>query len=279
MNEVARFRAASVIRQQQRNVSAKPAKVVPIRKPHVEMGVCANCGGESPPQLLENEYCVDCREMTEVSQTAQESPEDLKDLLKRFVSLQKRRWILEHDLGLVLDESETVNEQLQEKYAEIGIKSLKYGNATIYLKGDYYVGPKDENLKLADIQEQVVEACEQIGLEWLVKETVNAKSLSAYINECKREKREIPEQLLELLEINPKYKVRVTGLGKASVIAEYEQRKDTDNGNDNSETSTDEDSIEIRSSDKKTHSSTKQSSGTTNNRSRTGTPAGRRIAR
>lgn len=273
-NEIARFRAVAAMRQAEREVTSKKAakKVLQFKKPQRASPevVCEQCGESVPVQLTKNGICTECREIAEAEQVAAEATPDLKEILRRVVELKKRRWILEFQLGQVMEETAQVEEQLQDAYISIGIKSTKYGTATIYLKADYWVKPKEEGKKLTDIREEVVSACLEAGLDYMVKENVNAKTLSAYINERKREKLEIPDQLADLLEINPDYKVSITGLGKSSTIVQYQMERETQNGNTTITTNEEEDSTDTSGGESSSSTQTSTSTGAGVGRRRSG---------
>lgn len=112
------------------------------------------------------------------------------DLVRRYAELKDLAAQKKSDLDVTKKELEELQAQLLEQFAEDGVASMgvKIGSSrkTIYtarmLVATNLKGP-----------EATAEACRRAGLEEMVKETVNANTLSAYVRQMEEAGEPLPD--------------------------------------------------------------------------------------
>lgn len=111
----------------------------------------------------------------EVISTLPES--DMKERVKRFVSLVKQKRTLEEALKRVNDELNPLSEKLAEEFIETGTQSEKVDGYTAYMSYRTWASPVDGDYP------RLCEALKAHGYADIVKETVSVQTLSALVTE------------------------------------------------------------------------------------------------
>lgn len=131
-----------------------------------------------------------------------------ENLLTQFKTLQLRKKQAEADVDSINRQIGIVKGKLMDKFEKEGQTSSKLSTGeTIYIHSQYWA-----KLKEGVTKENVLDTLRSIGLGHIISETYNSNTLSAHIRELKKEKQDIPEELVNVLEIEPTFDVRIRGL-------------------------------------------------------------------
>lgn len=126
--------------------------------------------------------------------------------MHRMIELRRRRDELKLLLDEVTREEAALSETLVDQFADAGVQNVKTPQGTLYLH-------RSVSASLAVPEgmtpEQVFMTLQAHGLGWLVKETVNPQTLSAWVRERDKAGEPLPEGLAEIVRPFEKYTVRV----------------------------------------------------------------------
>jgi hypothetical protein len=124
---------------------------------------------------------------------------EFRTLMEEFVDLELRKREKEADLEMISDRFKTVEPQLREQMAALGMQNARCRGLTVYVKRDRYVSKKSE----ADgvTTERLIEVLRECGLGYIVREAYQANSLKAKLVEWLTEGVEVPEQLAACLNV------------------------------------------------------------------------------
>ena len=129
-------------------------------------------------------------------------PRDLKECLHGFIEATKLKKDLDARLKDATADLKGYEEELLQHFEGLGVESLSAGDTTVYLHRQLWARAKDGN------KEAVIHALKGTELEDMVQETFNTNTLSAWVRECEREGRAIPETLKDTLAITEDFSVR-----------------------------------------------------------------------
>jgi hypothetical protein len=102
----------------------------------------------------------------------------MKELINRFIALERKRRGLEEQLGMLKEEKAKLEEQLLEAFTEQGIQNMKLeGGITVSLRTDVRASI------LADRRDEAYELFKENGLDGMVKETIHPKTLESWVRE------------------------------------------------------------------------------------------------
>jgi hypothetical protein len=132
------------------------------------------------------------------------------NLVRRYKALKEQQAISEAEAKAMKDEAEIIEEQLIEQFSEAGVQNLNVDGKTVYLHRSIYAQ------RLPDkTAEDVIAALEAAGAGDLVKPTVNANTLSAYVRELTEDDDApgLPPAVAEVLAPGERFSVRVIAGG------------------------------------------------------------------
>ncbi len=123
--------------------------------------------------------------------------------LKEYVGLDSLRRELEDRLDEVKKKMEPLNEELVENFIQAGVQSTKFMDKTVYIHTQLWASVKEESKQIA------AAVFKNNGLGDLVKEAVNAQTLSAYFRELQKEEKEGPIEIQEITKVTMESKLRI----------------------------------------------------------------------
>ena len=106
--------------------------------------------------------------------------------VRKFVQLHRHRKKLEAELERNKETAEKLEAELCEEFAAAGIQNISIDGATVFLARQIWASPA------AGQGEALARAMRTIGMGDLVKETVNANQLSAFVRELPRDTDDMP---------------------------------------------------------------------------------------
>ncbi len=127
---------------------------------------------------------------------------DMKECLQKFIEASKTKKELEARLKDAISDLKEEEEKLLAYFEELGVESLSSGDTTVYLHRQIWARAKDGN------KDAVIHALKDTELADMVQETFNTNTLSAWVRECEREGRAIPDNLKDTLAITEDFSVR-----------------------------------------------------------------------
>lgn len=136
--------------------------------------------------------------------TAGEPIRDSVDMrvFERAVANRKKIMRLEADLRAAKEERDTLEEQILEVFASTGMDSGTFGGMTVYPYPDVRASVK------AGKMPEFCEIMRRMGYEEVVKETVNANTLTSIVKSMReKDGDDIPPEMAELLNILERWKV------------------------------------------------------------------------
>ena len=131
-------------------------------------------------------------------------------LLNRFVAAKQEKKHLEEQLKEINAECAFLEEQILDRFASEGITQQKtVGGQTVYVRNAVYASLRDDPDGTKTRAHQALRAH---GLGYLIRDTVNGQSLSAWAKETINEFEEIPNALKEYVKVTEKPQLNVKGL-------------------------------------------------------------------
>lgn len=127
---------------------------------------------------------------------------EMKECLQKFIETSKLKKELEARLKDATSDLKEYEEHMLEYFEEMGVESISSGDTTVYLHRQLWARAKDGN------KEAVIAALKGTELEDMVQETFNTNTLSAWVRECERDGRAIPDALKDSLSIVEDFSVR-----------------------------------------------------------------------
>ena len=121
--------------------------------------------------------------------------------LINFVSLSKRRDVIEEELKVLKEELAHLSNMILEVFERDGQKSATIMGKTIYIRRQLWARAKDKNYVAA------CAALKKCGLEGYVEERFNTNSISAYVRERDKANEPLPKELQDTLEISTEVSV------------------------------------------------------------------------
>lgn len=129
-------------------------------------------------------------------------PRELKECLHGFIEASKLKKELEARLKDATAELKEYEEEMLAHFETLGVESLSSGDTTVYLHRQIWARAKDGD------KDAVIHALKDTELADIVQETFNTNTLSAWVRECEREGRPIPDNLRDTLSITEDFSVR-----------------------------------------------------------------------
>lgn len=130
------------------------------------------------------------------------------EILQRFKELNQIKFDLEAKLEANRQEIIDLKSQIMGKFEREGLSSSRLETGElVYTHVQYWAKPIETKNK-----EDVMTALRLVGLGHLITEGYNSNSLSAIIREMKKNKEDIPEELANVIEVEPTFDIRIKGL-------------------------------------------------------------------
>lgn len=118
---------------------------------------------------------------------------NLQTRAKRFAELSKQKREIEGNLDTVKGELKLLEEKLLDDFVDAGFSKVSIDDMTIYLRSQDWASVGEAGLPA--LKARLVE----MGAEFLVRETVNTQSLSAWVRErTKMGEEAMPEDLVKV---------------------------------------------------------------------------------
>lgn len=128
--------------------------------------------------------------------------------LKQYATLTADKRKLDEQLRKTKEELDKLEQELLPQFADEGIQNVKTTTGLVYLQRSFHAS-------LANgMDSETREALAEVGLDWLVKETVNQQSLSAAIRERFTSddglgSLVLPEELQDYVKVAEAFRLRV----------------------------------------------------------------------
>ena len=127
-------------------------------------------------------------------------------MIQEYIGYYNQRKEHENKAKACKEKMTAMKPALTDFFAMEGLQNMKLKEGTAYLHKTMVANLVPD----ADGgHEAAHEALKAAGLDYLVKEGVNSKTLNAYVNERDREEEEIPEGLRPFLRVHELYDIKV----------------------------------------------------------------------
>ena len=123
----------------------------------------------------------------------------------QYLTLHRRRVLLKEELKDLNQEMEPIENQILTQFQEEEIDKLSIGGFKLYVHEDItatVLTPKDDPTTFH-------KAIRRAKLGYMIKESINAQTLKAYIRERMSQDQPLPKSIEPLLEILPVYSIKV----------------------------------------------------------------------
>lgn len=110
-------------------------------------------------------------------------------LVKQFVELTKQKKKAEQDLKMIKEQIQGLQDQFLKELEKAGVQSMTVGGFTVYIERKLWAGAVDGD------KGRMIKALKRARLKYLVTESVNTHSLSAYFRGLEEAKRKPPTSL------------------------------------------------------------------------------------
>lgn len=125
------------------------------------------------------------------------------DAMKQYTTLVLEKRELEGRIKVINQQTEALEKILVEQFQLNGVQNLQIAGATLCLHPQLWARVADGK------QAEASAALESLGLGEMVKPSINAQTLSAWVRERRDNKEAIPPQLLDVLKISETVKMGV----------------------------------------------------------------------
>ena len=127
-------------------------------------------------------------------------PKTVSDLVTEYAELTEKRRKLEAEVKRLATDLAAREEMLVEEFAKAGIQNIKTSSGqTVYLNREIFA-------RLVGDHEEALDAFRRAGLGDLVKESVNAQTLRAYVREMDEV---LPEGLQPYIDVTEVFRMRM----------------------------------------------------------------------
>ncbi len=135
------------------------------------------------------------------------------DLVRRYKRLRELQVASETEAKTLKDEADALEAQLIDVFTDAGLRNLSLDGKTVYLHRSTFA-----QRKAGVTADDVKDALRAAGQHDLVTETVNARTLSAYVRDIvdSDEGGTLPEPLDAVLELGERYSIRINAAGSRS---------------------------------------------------------------
>lgn len=127
------------------------------------------------------------------------------EALKKFARLDTRKRRLKERLERVTAECERAEQALKLQFEQVGQTRARAYNRTFYLKREVWASIDPLHTT------EAYKALRALELDWMIKETVNSQTLSAWVREQPEDENMehiVPAKLRPYLRVNDDYRVR-----------------------------------------------------------------------
>ena len=128
------------------------------------------------------------------------------EIVHHFIQMTKQKRQMETDLNQIKKQLTALESQVVDYFSLEGIQNLATKEGTAYLHVDVFASLiADENGDFDDAHVALSEA----NLDYLIKQGVNSKSLSAYVRQQRNAGEDIPEGVVPHLRIHEQPRIGV----------------------------------------------------------------------
>ena len=127
-------------------------------------------------------------------------------MIQEYIALYNERKDHEEKVKELKEKMTAMKPVLTEWFALEGLQNMKTKDGTAFLQTTMVASLVKESDGSAEAAHAALRAA---GLDYLVKEGVNSKSLNAYVNERHKQDEEIPQGLQPFLRIHELYDIKV----------------------------------------------------------------------
>lgn len=130
-------------------------------------------------------------------------------LVRRYRELREAADVAEAEKKAYKEEADKLEQQLVEMYSDAGLQNLSVDGKTVYLHRSTFA----QRLPGVDA-EMVEEALREAGAGDLIKTTVNANTLGAYVREFDEREEPLPEPIAKVLQLGERFSIRINAQAK-----------------------------------------------------------------
>lgn len=120
---------------------------------------------------------------------------EIDEISAKMNDLKKEKELREEDL-------EKAGKVLREYMIEQGVPNMRFRGRLIYIHTQFWAKPKDKD------NERAVAALKECGLEWLVQEKFDTRTVSSHLRELAEQEVSLPEMFYEAFEVKEFYSTR-----------------------------------------------------------------------
>jgi hypothetical protein len=122
----------------------------------------------------------------------------VKAEIARLIELDEAKKQLEADIKSITEERSALEQKLLADFEAMGIDSIKSGGKTVYIQRQLW----------ARASEGSANVFRAAGLDYMVKESVNTQTLSAYVRELDRDGSPVPPEIAAVTNVSEAFQLR-----------------------------------------------------------------------
>jgi hypothetical protein len=120
---------------------------------------------------------------------------EIEDIENKIKDLKKAKELAEERL-------DAVGREVRESFIANDVPNLNIHGRLIYIHKQMWVKPKDKD------HDRAIEALKNCGMQWLVQEKFDTRTVSSHVRECDDQDIELPPEFYEAFEVKDSFSTR-----------------------------------------------------------------------